>query len=101
MAQILKLKDADRPLRDFIDSLRGNSEECVIQDEDEKTVAAVLPAREYDRYQDYLRRREQNFAVIDRIREKMKDVDPDELQARIDQSVEEVKAQSRAERQPT
>ena len=38
-------------------------------------------------------------AALDRIREKMKDVDPKELQARIDQAVEEVKAESRPRRQ--
>jgi len=100
MAQILKLKDTDRPIRDFFSTYRTATEECVIQGEDNQTVAAVLPAKQYEIYQDYRRRREQNFAVVDRIREKMKGFDPEEVQARIDQAVEEVKAESRAKRRP-
>lgn len=101
MAQILKLKDADQTLRDLVASFRGKSEECIIQDDDNQTIAALLPAQEYQRYQSYLNRREQNFGVIDRIREKMKGFDPDKIQADIDRAVDEVKAKSRPKRQAT
>lgn len=95
MAVTVKLRDTDQKVRDFFNARRSSAEECVIQDDNDQAVAAVLPAKQYQTYQEYLRRRERNFAVLDRIREKMKDVDPDELQARIDQAVEEVKAKSR------
>ena len=94
MPQTLKLRDANVNVREFINTCRTSNEEYVIQDEDDQTVAALLPANQYASYQTYVRRREQNFAVIDRIREKMKGFDPDEIQARIDQAVEEVKAKS-------
>ena len=49
-------------------------------------------------YQLYQEEWERDFSVVDRIRKKMKDFDPDEIQTHIDQAVEEVKAQSRPER---
>ena len=98
MPRTLKLRDAaDINIREFINKFRASNEEYVIQDDDDETVAVMMPAGQYEMFRSYQRRREQNFAVIDRIREKMKDVDPDELQARIDQAVEEVKAKGRAQ----
>jgi hypothetical protein len=95
MAQTLKLKDTDRPIRDFFNAYRTATEECVIQDDDNQPVAVVLPMELYRLYQDEW---EKDFAVVDRIREKTKGFDPAEIQTRIDQAVEEVKAESRAKR---
>lgn len=101
MAQTIKLKDADRTLRNLIASFSGKSEECVIQNEDNQAVAVVLPARQYASYQAYLKQREEDFAVLDEIAETMKQYDPEEIQAGIDQAVNEVNAQYRATRQAT
>ena len=95
MSQTLKLKDADTKVRDFINACRTSNEEYVIQDDDDQTVAVVVPKEMYQLYQQEW---EKDFAVVDRIREKMKGFDPAKIQARIDQAVEEVKAKSRAER---
>ena len=97
MAQTLKLKDADNPILDFFNACRTIDEECVIHDNDDQPVAVVLPMELYRLYQEEW---EKDFAVVDRIREKMKGFDPEEVQARIDQAVEEVKAESRDKRQP-
>ena len=43
----------------------------------------------------YQRQREADFAVFHEVDEALKGYDPEELQARIDQAVEEVKAKSR------
>jgi hypothetical protein len=101
MAQILKLKDASAPWRKLIDAFRDEPQEGVVQDENNQVVAAVLPAQQYEAYQAYLRRREQNFGIIDQVREKMKGYDPAKIQADIDQAVEEVKAKYRADSQAT
>ena len=76
MAQILKLKDASAPWRTLIDTFRDKPQEGIVQDENDQVVAAVLPAKQYEAYQTYLRRREQNFTVLDRIAGKTKDLDP-------------------------
>lgn len=85
MAQSLKLKDTDRPIRDFFNAYRTTNEECVIQDDDNQPVAVVLPMELYRLYQAEW---EKDFAVVDRIREKTKGFDPEEVQARVDQAVE-------------
>ena len=95
MAQILKLKDASAPWRELIDAFRETPQEGIVQDEDNQAVAVVLPMEVYQMYQGEWDR---DFAVVDRIRGKMKDFDPDEIQANIDKAVEEVKAQSRPTR---
>jgi hypothetical protein len=89
MSQTLKLRDADTKVREFINACRTANEECVIQDEDNQTVAVVVPKEMYQLYQQEW---EKGFAAVDRIREKMKGFDPDEIQANIDLAVEEVKA---------
>ena len=100
MTQILKLKDASSTWRKFITALRTQPQEGIVQDEKEQPIAYVLPAERYESYQAYLRQRGEDFAIFDEIAEQMKAFDPDEIQARIDQAVEEVKAKSRTERQP-
>ena len=95
MTATLKLRDADRKVREFFDARRSSGEECLVQDENNETVAAVLPAKQYQTYQQYLRRREQNFAVLDRIAAKTKELDPNEIERKITQAVEEVKSKSR------
>ena len=95
MAQILKLKDASAPWRKLIDAFRETPQEGIVQNEDNQAVAVVLPMEVYQLYQGEW---ERDFAVVDRIREKMKGFDPDEVQANIDKAVEEVKAKSRPTR---
>ncbi len=95
MTQIFKLRDADRKVQEFLDARKTSGEECIVQGDDDQPIVAILPAQQYQAYQEYLRRREQNFAVLDRIAKKTKDVDPEIIEQKIEQAVEEVKAQSR------
>ena len=95
MAQILKLKDASVPWRKLIDAFREKPEEGVVQDENDQVVAVVVPPQQYTSYQNYLRQREEDFTVFDEVAENMKQYDPEEIQDRVDQAVEEVKAKSR------
>ena len=92
MAQILKLKDAGSTWQRLIGVLRRDAEKAVIEDDDNRPVAVVVPL---DLYQRYETEREQDFAVFAEVREALKDYDPKELQTRIDQAVGEVKAKSR------
>lgn len=92
MSQILKLKDAGK-LRQVVESFRENREDCVLQDEEGRPVAAVVPIELYQLYQQEW---EAGFAVIDRIQEKMKDYDPDFIESQIAKAVAEVKAESKS-----
>jgi hypothetical protein len=65
-----------------------------VRDEQDQPVAVVLPMEMYESLQG---QREKDFAVFDEVDETLKGCDPEELQARIDQAVEEVKAKSRPE----
>ncbi len=98
MSQAINLKDAGSELRNLVQSIRSANEECEVKDDVGQTVAVVLPAERYESYQAYQRRRDANFAVLDRFAEKTKGYDPDFIEAQIEKAVEEVKAKSRAKR---
>ena len=93
MAQILKLKDASASWRQRLSELRTKPQESVIKDDNDQTVAVVLPIERYESYQTYRRQREKDFAVFDDVAEAFKDMDPDELQSRIDQAVQDQPAE--------
>ena len=95
MSQTLKLRDADQKVREFINACRTANEEYVIQDDDDQTVAVMMPADQYETFRSYQRRRKQNFAVLDRIAAKTKGLDPEFIESKIEQAVEEVKTKSR------
>ena len=92
MAQILKLREAGSTWQRLIDVLRRDAEKAVIEDDDNRPVAVVVPIGLFQRYES---ERERDFAVFAEVREALRDYDPEELQARVDQAVEEVKARSR------
>ena len=97
MSQTMKLKDAGGKFRQLIASFQNKKEACVIQDEKDRPVAVVLPIERYESYQAYQRQRETDFAVFDRVDEKMKDYDPDFIDAQIEKAVNEVKAEANAQ----
>ena len=98
MSQILKIQDAGSKWRESIESLREKNEEYIIKDEQDQPVAVVLPMECYEIYQ---RQRKQDFAILDKIAEDLKDYDPDFIEAQIETAVAEVKAMSKAKRQRT
>lgn len=98
MAQILKLKDASSSWRRRISELRTKPQESIIKDDNDQAVAVVLPIERYESYQAYLRQREADFAVFDDVAGAFREVGLDELQARIDQAVDEVKTEHNARR---
>jgi len=101
MSQVFNLEKSDRKLRRLIESFREKQEECVIQDEQERPVAVVLPIDRYESYRAYLRQREEDFAVFDRIDAKMKGYDPDFIEAQIEKAVTEVKTKGKTPKTDT
>lgn len=61
-------------------------------------VAAIISAKDLDRLEAYELRRAQAFERMERISEAFRDVDPEELQMRIDEAVAQVRAEMDAER---
>ena len=96
MSQVVNLKDTGNKLRRLIESFQEKKEACVIQDEQERPVAVVLPIERYESYQTYQRQREEDFAVFDIVDEKMKIYDPEFIEAHIETAVAEVKAQGKS-----
>jgi len=93
VSQVLKLKDTDSQFRQLVESVRQNKEECVVQDEQGRSVAVVVPVELYRLYQQEW---EKGFAAVDRIRAKMKGYDPAQVEAQIEKAVSEVKAEANA-----
>ena len=91
MAAILKLQDAGRTWRQFITSLRTKPQKAIIQDEQNRDLGVVLPMEEYLLYE---QEREKDFAVVDRIQEKMKGYNSEYVEKQIGKAVAEVKAVS-------
>ena len=61
-------------------------------------VAAIISIKDLDRLEAYERRREQAFRNMERISEAFRDVDPDELEMRVNEAVAQVRAEMNAER---
>ncbi|OGG43966.1 MAG: hypothetical protein A3F84_13025 [Candidatus Handelsmanbacteria bacterium RIFCSPLOWO2_12_FULL_64_10] len=99
MPQVLKLKDAAKKFRELVASLGTKKEECIVQDEQDRPVAVVLPFERYEFYQASQRRRERNFAVLDRIAKKMEGCDPADIESQVEKAVSEMKAEVKRRRQ--
>ena len=91
MSQVLNLKQAGSRLRQLVQSLCSSNEECEVKDETGQTVAVVLPV---ERYRFYQQEWEADFAAVDQLRNRMKQNDPDFVEAQIEKAVAEVKAKS-------
>ena len=86
MSQSMNLNDGGSKFSQIVQSLSASKEACEIKNNQGQTVAIVLPVERYESYQAYLRQREKDFAVIDRVAGAFEDLDPDELQLRINQA---------------
>ena len=91
MSQILNLKEAGSRFRELVQSLRFSNEACEVRNEKGQMVAVVLPA---ERYRLYQQQWEKDFVAVDRIRDKMKDNDPDYVETQVVKAVAEVKGKS-------
>ncbi len=94
MSRVLNLKEVDNRLQKLVQSLRSSNEECEVKDERGDTVAVVLPVERYESYQAHQRRREANFAILDKVAEDLKDYDPDFIEGLIEKAEAEVKAEA-------
>ncbi|MCZ6634435.1 MAG: hypothetical protein O7G87_13605 [bacterium] len=59
----------------------------------------MLPIERYESYQAYLRQREADFAIFDKVDEDLKGYDPDFLDAQVEKAIGEVKAEAQKKRQ--
>ena len=94
MAQMIQLQNSDETLRRMIETCRNQNEECVIQDNQNRPVAVMMPIERYESYQAYLKQKERNFAILDTVAEDLKNYEPDFIESQIEKAVHEVKADS-------
>ncbi len=91
MSQVFNLKEAGSKFRELVQSLRSSNEACEVRNEKGQMVAVVLPA---ERYRLYQQEWEKDFVAVDRIRDKMRDNDPDYVETQIVNAVSEIKGKS-------
>ena len=94
MAQMIQLQNSDESLRRMVETCRNQNEECVIQDNQNRPVAVMMPIERYESYQAYLKQREKNFAILDTVAEDLKNYEPDFIERQIEKAVQEVKAEA-------
>ena len=94
MAQMIQLQNSDETLRRMVETCRNQNEECVIQDNQNRPVAVMMPIERYESYQAYLKQKEKNFAILDTVAEDLKNYEPDFIESQIEKAVHEVKADS-------
>ncbi len=92
MAQMIQLQNSDKALRRMVETCRNQNEECVIQDNQNRPVAVMMPIERYKSYQAYLKQKEKNFAILDTVAEDLKNYEPDFIENQIEKAVQEVKA---------
>lgn len=94
MAQMIQLQNSDESLRQMTETCRNQNEECVIQDNQNRPIAVMMPIERYESYQAYLKQRQKNFAILDTVAEDLKNYEPDFIERQIEKAVQEVKAQA-------
>ena len=94
MAQMIQLQNSDETLRRMVETCRNQNEECVIQDNQNRPVAVMMPIERYESYQAYLKQREKNFAILDTVAEDLKNYEPDFIERQTEKAVQEVKAEA-------
>lgn len=94
MTQMIQLQNSDETLRRMVETCRNQNEECVIQDNQNRPVAVMMPIERYESYQAYLKQKEKNFAILDTVAEDLKNYEPDFIENQIEKAVQEVKADS-------
>ena len=92
MAQMIQLQNSDETLRRMVETCRNQNEECVIQDNQNRPVAVMMPIESYESSQAYLKQKEKNFAILDTVAEDLKNYEPDFIERQIEKAVHEVKA---------
>ena len=87
MAQLVQLQNSDKSLRRMVETCRNQNEECVIQDNQNRPVAVMMPIERYESYQAYLKQRQKNFAILDTVAEDLKNYEPDFIENQIEKAV--------------
>ena len=98
--QTMKASEARQQFSSVIGRVfRG--QERVIVERSGIPVAAIISAKDLERLDEYDRRRDADFAIVNVFREAFKDVPPEEIEREAVKSVAEARAELRAEREKT
>ncbi len=92
---MIQLQNSDEALRRMVETCRNQNEECVIQDNQNRPVAVMMPIERYESYRAYLKQKEKNFAILDTVAEDLKNYEPDFIERQIEKAVQKVKADAK------
>ena len=93
---IVGAADARARFAELVNAAAKNGDRVLIE-KNGVPAAALISAFEYERMLSLIDERWRATSVIDEIREKFKDVDPDELQREVDKAFKEARAELTAE----
>jgi prevent-host-death family protein len=74
-------------------------EERVVIERSGIPVAAVISARDFERFQEFERRRDADFAILDEIRAAFRGIPPEELEREAAKALAEARAELRAQQE--
>jgi prevent-host-death family protein len=93
----MELSDAPQPLQDVMESV-ARGETRVVVESSGRPVAAIVSADEYRRFAQYEAERAERDAAVSELSRAFADVPLDELEYQIKRSLDEVRAEARAQR---
>ena len=92
--QTTRTKDAKEQLSQLIGLVSRQEIRVVIEDNGAPAVA-IISAQDLERLESYEAKREEDFAVIDQMREAFKDVPDEEIEREVARAIAEVRAENR------
>ena len=96
--RIMSASETRQNLSDVVTRVYHGQERVVIE-RSGVPVAAIISARDLERFQKFERRRDADFAILDKIREAFRGVPPEELEREAARGLAEARAERRAQRE--
>lgn len=94
MTQVMKASDARAKWSQLLNKVFRDQTRIVVE-KSGIPVAAVISAEELERFTKLEEQRERNFAVLDEIGEKFKDVSAEEIEQEVNKALARIRAQNR------
>ena len=94
MTQVMKASDVRQQWSQILNKVFRNQTRVLVE-KSGIPVAAVISADDLERFKKLEEQRERNFAILDEIGEKFKDVPAKEIERKVNRALKQVRAESR------
>ncbi len=94
MTQVMKASDVRAQWSQLLNKVFRNQTRVVVE-KSGIPVAAVISAEDLERFTQLEEQREQNFAILDEIGEKFKDVPAQEIEQEVNRALKQVRTENR------